>query len=243
MPDGIAAVGAPGAIPGQHAGTESALHALSGIGSDGFLRLLVAQLRYQSPLEPADPGDMMLQTAQLAQLDATQQLLSLHQRDFGLQQAVLAAGMVGAQVTATDSNGLAVSGVVDAVRYTATGPVLEVGGREVVLGAVTEVRRAGSTSTPPASPPTESGSPVGATPDPTAPAPSDGADPVTAAPDPAPVDPDAADPDAAGTDTADADLAGPEAAAPDASTPAPGTGSDPGTTDTPTIIPDGDPTA
>lgn len=146
MPDAIAGLAGPPPTMLQPAssGADSALSALSGMGTDGFLKLLVAQLRYQSPLEPSDPGDMMLQTAQLAQLDATQQLLNLQQRDLGLQQAVVAAGLVGQQVTATTAEGLPITGTVDAVRYTTAGPVLDVGGREVALGQVSEIRRAGS---------------------------------------------------------------------------------------------------
>jgi flagellar basal-body rod modification protein FlgD len=141
MPTPIGALGASPQMAGANQ-ADSAMSALSGMGSDGFLKLLVAQLRYQSPLEPSDPGDMMLQTAQLAQLDATQQMASLQRRDLGLQQAVMAAGLVGNDVTATAGDGTTVQGVVDAVRYTTAGPVLDVGGREVPLDAVTEIRRA-----------------------------------------------------------------------------------------------------
>jgi flagellar basal-body rod modification protein FlgD len=141
MPTTIGALGASPQMTGANQ-ADSAMSALSGMGSDGFLKLLVAQLRYQSPLEPSDPGDMMLQTAQLAQLDATQQMASLQRRDLGLQQAVMAAGLVGNDVTATAGDGTRVQGVVDAVRYTTAGPVLDVGGREVPLDQVTEIRRA-----------------------------------------------------------------------------------------------------
>lgn len=141
MPTAIGAVGA-GSPTGIHGSVDNAMYALGGMDSEGFLKLLVAQLRYQSPLEPSDPGDLMVQTAALAQLDATQQLLSLQQRDLGLQQAVVAAGLVGATVVATtDAAGTQVEGVVEAVRYTTYGPVLEVGGQEVFLGNVLEVRR------------------------------------------------------------------------------------------------------
>ena len=118
---------------------DSAMSALSGMGSDGFLKLLVAQLRYQSPLEPSDPGDMMVQTAQLAQLDASQQLASLQRRDLGLQHAVLATNLLGTDVTGAATDGSPVRGIVEGVRYTTAGPVLNVGGRELPLEHVTEV--------------------------------------------------------------------------------------------------------
>ncbi len=133
-------IGAVGTEPVPTATPGSTGDTLGGIGSDGFMQLLIAQLQYQNPLEPSDPTDMMLQTSQLAQLDATQQLLSLHQRQIGMHQAVAAAGMVGDTVSGTTPEGVVVDGVVDAVRFTTAGPVLDVAGTEIAFGDVTEVR-------------------------------------------------------------------------------------------------------
>ena len=165
MPTAIGAVGA--AAPDQmHGSVDSAMSALGGMDSEGFLKLLVAQLQYQSPLEPKDPGDLMTQTAALAQLDATQQILATQQRGLGLQQAVMAAGLVGHEVTARGPDGLPLSGEVDAVRYTAAGPVLSIGDQEVLLSSVTELRRV-----QPAPPPESSETPE--TPDDTTEAPTE----------------------------------------------------------------------
>jgi hypothetical protein len=109
--------------------------------SEAFLKLMVAQLRYQNPMSPSDPAAMMAQTSQLAQLDAVQQLANLQRRDLGLQNAVAAAGLVGTDVTAMDFAGETVRGTVDAVRYTTLGPILEIGGREVPFDNVSEIRR------------------------------------------------------------------------------------------------------
>lgn len=154
MPDGIAGF-APNPTAQIQGSVDSAMSAMGGMDSEGFLKLLVAQLQYQSPLDPQDPGDLMTQTSALAQLDATQQLLALQQRDLGMQQAVAAAGLLGTEVSAFDHEG-AVQGIVDAVRYTTAGPVLSIGGREVMLGDVRELRQAAAvgavtTSSPAAS--------------------------------------------------------------------------------------------
>lgn len=160
MPDSIA-----GIVPATqvHGSVDAAMSALGGMDSQGFLKLLVAQLQYQSPMEPKDPGDMMMQTATLAQLDATQQLLALQRQELGMQQAVAAAGLLGAEVTAVGADG-PVSGTVDSIRYTASGPVLDIGGREVLFHDVHEVRRpsAGSStsSTPPATSPATPSTPT-----------------------------------------------------------------------------------
>ncbi|MFA9446420.1 flagellar hook assembly protein FlgD [Egicoccus sp. AB-alg6-2] len=129
-----------GATAGLPTG-DGALSALGGMGSGGFLELMVAQLRYQNPMAPSDPSAMMMQTAQLAQLDAIQQLASLQRRDLGLQNAVAAAGLVGTTVNALATDGGTVQGVVDAVRYTTLGPVLDIGGQEVPFDHVTEIRK------------------------------------------------------------------------------------------------------
>lgn len=114
--------------------------ALGGLDGDAFLQLLVAQLRFQNPMDPGDPSDLMLQTAQLTQLENTQQMVALQRQELGLQEATMAAGLVGKDVTGTDADGAEVTGVVDTVRWTTAGPVLDIGGTEVALGDVTEIR-------------------------------------------------------------------------------------------------------
>lgn len=143
---------APAESAQLHGSVDQAMSALGGMDSEGFLNLLVAQLRYQSPLEPSDPGDLMTQTAALAQLDATQQLLAAQQQGLGLQQAVAASSLLGSHVSAVGDDGQTVDGIVDGIRYSAVGPVLDVAGTEVHLSSVLEIRRpeatAASTSTP-----------------------------------------------------------------------------------------------
>lgn len=137
-------IGATSAVPPPGVIGGAAESALGGLGGDAFLKLLVAQLRYQNPLEPADQSELMLQTAQLTQLENIQQMVALQRRDLGMQEATMAAGLIGSDVTADLPGGGQVTGPVDGVRYTAAGPVLEVAGAEVELGAVTEIRRAGA---------------------------------------------------------------------------------------------------
>jgi flagellar basal-body rod modification protein FlgD len=120
----------------------SASSSLGGLDSEAFLKLMVAQLRYQNPMEPSDPGQMMLQTAQFTQLESMQELVRLQQRDLGLQEAVMAAGLIGDEVTVVGVDGALTTGTVLGVRYTTAGPVLDLGDTEAGLGQVTEIRRA-----------------------------------------------------------------------------------------------------
>lgn len=142
----IAAVSAPPAGVISQASSS-----LGGMDGDAFLKLLVAQLRYQNPLAPSDPTDLMLQTAQLTQLENVQQMVALQRRDLVLQEAVIAAGLVGHEVTASPSGSFddLITGVVDRVRFTDLGPVLDIGGVEVGLGDLSEIRRNGAPASDP----------------------------------------------------------------------------------------------
>ena len=150
MPDAIGALTQQPQQLGLHGSVDNAMSALGGMDSEGFLKLLVAQLKYQSPMEPQDPGDLMTQTAALAQLDATQQLLQVQQQNLGLQQAVAASNLLGTEVTGLGPDGDPISGTVDSIRYTPAGPVLSIEGTEVAFSQLTEVRHGPGGTTAPA---------------------------------------------------------------------------------------------
>lgn len=106
---------------------------LGSLDSDAFMNLMVAQLRYQDPLAPSDASSMMQQTSMLAQTELMTKLASAQQQMLGLQRATVAADLVGTQVEGVTADGVEVSGVVEMVRFSATGPVLVIGGAELAL--------------------------------------------------------------------------------------------------------------
>lgn len=128
----------------------AAQSSLGGLDSDAFLKLLVAQMRFQDPLSPTDTSAMMAQTAQFAQVERLQEIAKAQQQLLSSQLAAVASDLVGRHVTATQPDGTTLEGQVDAVRYTADGPVLSVGDRDVALTAITRVSAAASQQ-PPAS--------------------------------------------------------------------------------------------
>lgn len=113
---------------------------LGDLDSDAFLKLLVAQMRYQDPMSPSDPSAMMQQTSVLAQTEMIQQLTQVQQQVLGLQQASMATDLVGTEVSALRRDGTTLTGQVEAVRFTATGPSLVIDGEEVALQATSELR-------------------------------------------------------------------------------------------------------
>ncbi len=156
------------------ASTQSgSLTGIGGLGSDAFLRLLVAQLRYQNPMDPADGTQMLQQTAQFTTVETLQSLAETQERLAGFQQVTLALSVVGEEVFAVDGAGQPVAGTVDGLRFTADGPLLQISGTEVPLANVLSV------ATPPVLPELPAPEPAGAA----------APDPAEAAPPPDPTEP------------------------------------------------------
>ena len=132
------------------------------IGGDAFLKLLVAQLKYQDPSKPVDSAAFMAQTAQMQMVETLHELVDQNSAVIAGQNSLSALALVGQRVTYT-VGGTSASGTVDSVKLTATGPKLLVNDTEVPLNTVTEVARG---ATPPST--TGSTSPTSGTP--TAPA-------------------------------------------------------------------------
>ncbi len=120
-------------------GTTQTTSTTNSVDKDTFLQLLVAQLRYQDPTNPADTSQMMAQTAQFSALEQMQAVAEQTSQLLAAQVAFGASSLVGRTVTYPDSSGAEVTGVVDAVRFEATGPVLVVDGADVTVGSVLSV--------------------------------------------------------------------------------------------------------
>ena len=126
-------------MTGSGAAVKSATDAM---GSDTFLKLLVAQLKYQDPSKPADGTALLGQTAQFQMVQKLQQLSDQNTQLLSEQQASSAIALVGRTISYTQE-GKTLSGVVGSVRLTAAGPVLAVGQTDVPMSTVTEITSAG----------------------------------------------------------------------------------------------------
>lgn len=133
------------------------------LGKDAFLKLLVAQLKYQNPLSPMDGTAFVAQTAQLTMTESLDELSKLQQTSVADGNRRSAAELVGR--TITYNNGTAVvEGTVTAALMNGGNPVLLLGRTEVPLAAVLEVRSTpaatatGAASAPPGPTPTAAAS-------------------------------------------------------------------------------------
>ena len=108
----------PATAPG--AAREPARNSAGSMDYDSFLRLLIAQMKNQDPLNPMDPSQ---QVAQLATFSIVEQALITNSKLDGLLSATSlanASDLIGR--TATSADGLA-SGKITAVRLTDEGPL------------------------------------------------------------------------------------------------------------------------
>ncbi|HUW88219.1 MAG TPA: flagellar hook capping FlgD N-terminal domain-containing protein [Candidatus Paceibacterota bacterium] len=119
-------------------GNTAALSSGSSTGSaslldpNTFLSLLVAELRYQDPMDPTNSANFMSQLAQLSQVQQLQ-TMTLSSR------IGAAASLIGRPVTGIAANGSMLSGTVTGVTNGSTGPMLNVGGNLMDLSNVTQI--------------------------------------------------------------------------------------------------------
>jgi flagellar basal-body rod modification protein FlgD len=121
------------------------------MGKDVFLKLLVAQMRYQDPANPASSSEMMAQTATFAQVEKLDLLATQNGALLILQEHSTAGAMVGRTVTYTDTTGASVTGKVSSVRLASgtSEAVAVVDGVAVAVGRITEIATAPTPSTTP----------------------------------------------------------------------------------------------
>ena len=117
------------------------------MGKDTFLKLLVAQLKYQNPLEPTDSAAFMAQTAQFTMVEKLDALAKNNAELLSTNRALSASSLIGQSVVSPGPDGVDVVAQVTGVRFDATGPVLLTGDTEVSLAGVKEVRPAGAQPT------------------------------------------------------------------------------------------------
>ena len=110
------------------------------LDQDAFLKLLVAQMRYQDPSKPMDADAMMSEEATFTQVQQLTQLVTLQQNQISAQHLQAASAMVGRTVAYTTSDGGTGTGVVTSATLTGSEPTLKVGNKDVPLSSVTEVR-------------------------------------------------------------------------------------------------------
>jgi flagellar basal-body rod modification protein FlgD len=111
------------------------------IDRDAFMKLLVAQMRYQDPSKPMDTSQMMSQTAQYTNIELLEKLQAAQTQMVAFQSSALASSLVGKTVTATNDAGKTVTGIVTSALLSDKGDAyLAIGADRVLVSSVREVK-------------------------------------------------------------------------------------------------------
>jgi flagellar basal-body rod modification protein FlgD len=112
-----------------------------GSQKDMFLKLLVAQMKYQDPANPASSSEFMAQTATFTQVEKLEEIAAQNASLLALQRSSSAGALVGRTVSYSDESGATKTGTVSSVRLgnDTTEATAMVGGVSVPMGRITEV--------------------------------------------------------------------------------------------------------
>jgi flagellar basal-body rod modification protein FlgD len=103
------------------------------LGQNDFLKLMVAQLQAQNPLEPGNSNEFVNELAQLTQVEQTTNLANSSELSSAVQ-------LIGRAVTYNNASGSAATGTVESVQSSASGTSVTVEGVPgVTLSSITEV--------------------------------------------------------------------------------------------------------
>jgi flagellar basal-body rod modification protein FlgD len=121
---GAAAAGAPGAAPENPNGV---------LGQNDFLKLMVAQLQAQNPLEPGNSNEFVNEIAEFTQVEQVTNLANANELSGAVQ-------LIGHTVSYNGASGEPASGKVQSVQSTVSGTTVTVEGvAGVKLSSITEV--------------------------------------------------------------------------------------------------------
>ena len=102
------------------------------LGKDDFLKLLVAQLQSQDPLNPMADKEFISQMAQFTSLEQMKNVSNA-------VQITQATSYIGKQVTWDDETGEQQTGIAKSVRIVSGEPKIVVGDQNIALAKVTSV--------------------------------------------------------------------------------------------------------
>ena len=141
-PSATAAAAASSATQtGSSKSTNQLENPASELGKNDFLKLMVAQLQAQNPLEPTSDTQYVSELAQFSQLEQTTNLAQSNTEQAGAARTAQAVQLIGHKVSYTDpSTGATVQGTVESVEITSSGAALTIEGvAGIEPGAISEV--------------------------------------------------------------------------------------------------------
>jgi flagellar basal-body rod modification protein FlgD len=126
-------------IKSSTSATDTVTQGSQDMGKDDFLKLMVAQLKYQNPMEPAKDLDFIAQTAQFSSLEQMNNLNTKVIELISSNKQLYANTMIGRQITWSDEDDNIKSGIVSKVELNDGEPVLIANSEKVSLDWIINV--------------------------------------------------------------------------------------------------------
>jgi flagellar basal-body rod modification protein FlgD len=121
--------------------TTSSAQSSNGMGKDTFMKLLVAQMANQNPMEPTDDKEMIAQMTQFSTLEQITNMATESSKSATASQMSQAVNLLGRTVTYLDADGAKQTGTVDQVSMANGAPNLTIGGKDgITTSQITQVR-------------------------------------------------------------------------------------------------------
>jgi flagellar basal-body rod modification protein FlgD len=98
------------------------------LDKNAFLKLMMVQLEHQDPLNASDPSQYINELAQLTSLEQATNTAKYTSQAASEEHTVAALALLGHKVSYTDSHGNTLTGTVQKVQFTSSGPMLTVDG-------------------------------------------------------------------------------------------------------------------
>jgi|SRR5579883_164394 len=120
--------------------TTAPTNGLSGLSTNQFLQLLVAQLQNQDPLSPVSSQDFINQLTSLNTVESLGTLNASFSQMLQLQQLTQGSDLIGKTINYTPTNGSPKSGTVSSVSVQNGQIMLAVGSDQVPLNQIQSVQ-------------------------------------------------------------------------------------------------------
>jgi flagellar basal-body rod modification protein FlgD len=121
--------------------TTSSAQSSNGMGKDTFMKLLVAQMANQNPMEPTDDKEMIAQMTQFSTLEQITNMATESSKSATASQMSQAVNLLGRTVTYLDADGAKQTGTVEQVSMANGAPNLTIGGKDgITTSQITQVR-------------------------------------------------------------------------------------------------------
>jgi flagellar basal-body rod modification protein FlgD len=133
-------------------GSTSARTATSTLDKEAFLKLLVAQLKYQDPMNPASNEEFIATTAQFTTIEKLDELATQSAISSQVNALATASALIGREITVLDADGSPQTTTVLRGEFAAGQLTLQTGRGPVTLDQV--VSLAAAPAAPPATPST-----------------------------------------------------------------------------------------